>query len=162
MLTLSKLEAKHSSVRHIKSRLSDPDDCNLCIICWHRIVITQIFISFFPRVHALKLAERMLVRQEPHLLLKSLDMPVRLLWQVSVGAMQTRHHPWKKTTENQRHRERARKEKKKPNPIIHPFCIRGEGSGVDEGMDTQQDRTQHSPSYVTAWDQVLPFIVQWE
>lgn len=37
------------------------------------------FYLLFPYIHALQLAGRMLVRQEPHLLLKSLDIPVRLL-----------------------------------------------------------------------------------
>lgn len=36
------------------------------------------------------------------------------------------------------------------------------GRGVDEGMDTQHRTGHHTYSYVTAWDQVLPFIVQWE
>lgn len=60
-------------------RLSDSDDCHVWIMCRHKDVA-----HFSPHVHALQLAEGILVRQDRAL---TVEKPVRLLWQVSVGGL---------------------------------------------------------------------------
>lgn len=125
------------------NRLSDPDDCNLCIICITWSCDKGHFYLIFPLCSCLAVSWKNAGKGRASLAAEKPGHPCK----AAVTSVCRCYANQASPTCMKKRQRGYRKRKKTTNLFIHPFYMRGEAGGVDKGMVTQH-RTGHNTHQV--------------